>query len=161
MTTVWKTKKISMCFRPAWSTYRVLGQLYSETLSEKMLSLFYANAYEIHTFICVIMMCFNIYIYEGDSSLLSILFFLRFELHEVCIYVIKTLNDIYVAYSTLITLYTYVLLKWSSALPFSTLLRIFMYLNDHVFESWTFGRTHVKIIWTWYMLGEMIFKILA
>lgn len=131
MSTVWKTKKISMCFRPAWSTYRVLGQqgLYSETLSEKMLSLFYANVYEIHTFICVIMMCFNIYIYEGDSWLLSILFFLRFELHEVCIYVIKTLNDIYVADSTLITLYTYVLLKWSGALPFSTLLRIF-----YVFE---------------------------
>lgn len=56
-------------------------------------------------------MCFNIYIHERDSSLLSILFFLRFELHEVCIYVIKTLNDIYVAYSTLIILYTYVLLK--------------------------------------------------
>lgn len=56
-------------------------------------------------------MCFNIYIHKGDSSLLSILFFLRFELHEVCIYVIKTLNDIYVAYSTLITLYTYVLLN--------------------------------------------------
>lgn len=33
------------------------------------------------------------------------------QLHEVCIYVIKTLNDIYVADSTLITLYTYVLLK--------------------------------------------------